>query len=337
MFIFLSLFSLAPASESFEQIRSNHQNAVSGIVTLQCKINIEYSPAQQNIFNEEALVISDTASNRTLIKHRIGTTSNTILVRDNLIRRLTSDSKRAIETEGLISNSDMPIDCDPWAYSLITLYGPTRFRSPLNDIFSHKDTSINSVRDDLINGHRVKIVELEHTRARLTISFDTSNDYLIRQVRLVDQSVDATSTVLEFTQSNNRYFPKRVEISNSKNNSTCKVTFSDIKINQPLKSQSFEFRFPPGILVTDLVRNDLFRTNNSGEPTLVAKNKQGQRLTLSQSEPVESDQSMLNSTKFASTSEAFDLTAPIIFIFSFLVLILGMVLFAVQRSKKAKS
>jgi hypothetical protein len=122
------------------------------------------------------------------------------------------------------------------------------------------------------------------------VHFDPNHGCLISRIDYLVPQGGAVSTVDKFLEiSPGLFFPGVISSATKNGDSSWVVTFTKVQLNQPLPPDAFTFRFSSGLLVSDQIRNDMFRTNERGEAVLPAKTTSGQKITLSDSMPVPAD------------------------------------------------
>jgi hypothetical protein len=286
--------------ELLRVVQDGHRAAIESIRTFSCRAELKFEPTQP-LARQTAEYWRSGRDFRVRVKS-FGSRDDECdtLVRDGVVKQYESYPWRKGESarHGLIGVRDQPFSCNPWAYGLLTFPGQTKYRVPLDELLTDAHR-VQSVRRDTRDGRALIHLDLSHDRARLDIWFDPAVNYLARIVRVRAEPpaggpIDSVATVTEFREvAPGIYFPTRVHQQSTTGGDAKSdkwaATFTDITVNKPLPPDSLTLRFPPGIMVSDLVRNGVFRTDERGEPTLPALNSRGVRYTLGTSPPVPSD------------------------------------------------
>jgi hypothetical protein len=204
---------------------------------------------------------------------RSETSVDAVLQKDRLyaVEKQTSPGYKP-QVWGRISAPSAFVDTLYWS-ALLKIYsvprdGPVLFHELL------------STRPDLLGVRRVQEsardlvhVDLVHPgvggeRCRDELWFDPQVNYLVRkQVRHAGDT-RAEHEVVRFKEAApGIYFPEEVQsrvFRNGKQDTTFVNRFSEIRVNQPLPADTFEWRFPTAIRVYDYVENKAFQVETDG-------------------------------------------------------------------------
>lgn len=287
----LPALSFADPSDLLETIREGHEAAIASIRTFYCEVSIRYDPISP-AGNENGKYWR--SGDQVRCQGESKTTKSDVLVQGERYKCLSKYPflQGEQETAGVIGTTNVPICCDAWSYGLLTFYGRDRFRVSLTELLSqpHKLHAVRMVEE---NGQQLAYLDLTHDRARLEIWFDPQVNYLARKVRLHSGKSGSEKVTEQFISQFKEaapgiFFPERIEsntVQDGAKKASWHAVFSNIQINKPVPADIFNLRFPPGILVSDLIRGKMLQTDANGEPTLPATNQQGKELSLAQAPP----------------------------------------------------
>ena len=101
------------------------------------------------------------------------------------------------------------------------------------------------------------------------IHFDSGVNYLIKKVIRSKGSYSDTEEVVQFKDCGGGvYFPERVSgIRRGESQPSSEAVLSDIQVNRPVPQGMFHLRYPPGIYLTDTIKNASYRVDANGVPT----------------------------------------------------------------------
>jgi hypothetical protein len=194
---------------------------------------------------------------------------------------------------------------DPWYPALFRHFGEESGTTAAFDEIMAKPHRVHSAKKVREDGRDLVYIHISHKRAGLEFWFDPQVNYLIRKTTTrVKQSV-TERTVQEFREVKpGIFFPaltKAIGQSAGKVVSTSSATISQIKINDELPADVFDFRFPPGMIVKDSFKNALFKTDANGQPTLPPTDNNGKLLHVAKSPPLSGPETK---PTYASAEEA---------------------------------
>ena len=284
--VFLCSTVEAGEQELLDASLAAHKATIQSITTFTCRVKIQHDPVPPTGYRTGEYWRS--GSDFRCIEADASVKTDTIY--QSATHKSSSwiiNGKQLTPTEGQMIAKVLPLRCDPWSLGLLTFYGATEHRIPLDVLLSERHR-VKTVRRD--NG---KIyLELTHKRANLKIWFNPAVNYLVDKLIQTDaeESSDsgtiATSIVTQFVEpAPGIFFPASIEteiLDKSKTGVTTKrtVTFSDVVINRPLQKNAFAFQFPPNIIVSDLVNRQMMVTDGQGNPTIPAKTASGGPLKM---------------------------------------------------------
>jgi hypothetical protein len=170
---------------------------------------------------------------------------------------------------------------DAWSLGLLTLFGPSGQRLTLDELLQ---TPVGPVEASQVaeKGRDYVVLKLSaelmaDELAAFEIWFDPQVNYLA--CKLVGTSAGKQSNrknsrreteVVGFKEvSPALYFPERVETKFYRNDQLVQhdvVSFSDIRVNQPLPADIFRLDIPGGAEVTDMIQNEEYKVDSAGQP-----------------------------------------------------------------------
>jgi hypothetical protein len=332
--VLLSFHVTCVFAQTQEEVVAKFVEARNSIRTLSCTVHIHRrNTGNPQIPDEEfAEVVSEGKILR--IRHKMGTMTNDIYVASGVVNREDRDShytdiRKAI---GTISNKDMPHSCDPWSYGLFTVAGVSRHSVPLEELLADPKCEITSFGAVQATSPIKFSMGLKQPRIKMEVTFDTGHRFLVSEIKYIDEKRTVFHAVEKFGEpSPGIFFPSVVSSKIQGTDSSWTTTFSNVKINKPLPAGAFDFKFTPGMLVADMIRNDFFRTNANGDPVLPAKNERGDRITLSDSAPVPVDTEKQPKSEAATLEERPNRSGTWIATVSILFIVTGIGIFYRRR------
>ena len=140
--------------------------------------------------------------------------------------------------------------CDVWALSLLTFLSPQGGWVTLDELMNGQ-YKVNAVKRRTEGDRELIYINLENEKKRLEIWFDPQVNYLARKMYITSLTRVKTrgeSEVVRFKEAEpGIYFPEQVETRGYHENNLTGITtktFSDIRINQPLRSGVFQLAIP---------------------------------------------------------------------------------------------
>jgi hypothetical protein len=171
-------------------------------------------------------------------------------------------------------------DLDAWRQALFTLTAPgLQGPLPLAELLDKHPKLLRRASRQSENGRHFIVLEFSNDKAKVEWWFDPSVNYLVRKYRGESSEPGRKGTtvraesrieVTRFAEPvRGIYFPAEVKeeyFHGSDLQNTKVVTFSGLRVNQPLPAGVFTFRFPSGTLVQDLIAREAYTVGNDGNP-----------------------------------------------------------------------
>jgi outer membrane lipoprotein-sorting protein len=165
--------------------------------------------------------------------------------------------------------------CDPVIRGLLVLNNPgTLDYMPFEELLNIASKAQKTERVT-VNGTEFIVVHLvfdpvkNNTKGWTgTVYFDPRVNYLIRKVVYSHASgeLNRTEEVVTFKDCQSGiFFPE--SISSTSENSSGISKLSDIKVNEPLPKDIFQFRYPDGVIMTDSINGTQYRVDAEGRAT----------------------------------------------------------------------
>lgn len=266
-----------------------HSASADTIRTLHCRISIRNSPSSDRGSTAEYWRVGG--------DFRCRSKSDGVTIEYERHNGVTTQyvSSSGQVGEAQITDRNMAYASEAWSYGLLSFYGNDQHRVELKGLLANKQTTATASRAER-GGRTMVRVKVSHTRADLEIWLDPAVNHLARHVmiksKLKDGPPESDTTVESFVESApGVFFPSKVvcSVAAGKNGqkSGWEANFSEIVLNKHLPPQSLRLRLPAGVLVSDDLRNGMFRTDASGNPVLPATNAQGKRLTVAGAQPAQ--------------------------------------------------
>ncbi len=266
-----------------EAAARNHQATVESIQYLHCRVSFAFTPS-----NPGEISVGEywRAGRNYRCKIRTGNETADYQFQDGVTSHYGGN-------EGFISDKIQSHPCEAYCYGLLTFYSGDKYRTTLKEVLATKG-NVSSAHAEERDGRKLIRIRVVGDKFEQDIWLDPAVNYLARYVRLQikgDFPEDGEATVGSFVETSpGVFFPAKVS-SNSqagkpKKKGGWEANFSEVVINKPIAPSQLAIRFPGGILVSDMIRNGMFRTNADGKPILPAMTKDGKRLTLSTAPPV---------------------------------------------------
>lgn len=266
------------AQDLLAEVRAGNKAALDSIRTLFCRMTVE-TPVSPVSRSETSPVDYWQSGD----SHRIRFSDAfqlTDAVRHNGVNRSSSLSQeRNIFSIRPVQTDERTGRFDPYGSGLLKLFGPKGWRLTLEKILSqpHK---IKSVARQPLDGHDCVVVKMSfklegELTGNFEIWFDPKVNYLAR--KLIGDFTGPPdrpmarreSQVLKFVEvATGIHFPVEAETkftSNDKLTQHDVVTFSDIRINQPLPADIFALPIPPNSKVLDAIQDREYTVDASGK------------------------------------------------------------------------
>jgi outer membrane lipoprotein-sorting protein len=174
--------------------------------------------------------------------------------------------------------------CDAWLRGLLVISPPEDLSGlPLEQLASQSEGA-PEVERKVVDGRPITALRLRFPPSKqparaadwtIEVHLDPATNLLIRKVIYTASTKSGRFTrqeeVGQFKEcAPGIYFPERVagkSESGGKVTTTSETVFEDISINRPLPADTFVFRYPNGIHVTDSISNTSYRVDAAGNPT----------------------------------------------------------------------
>jgi hypothetical protein len=272
------------SDQSLEPIRQAHAAAIAQIRTFSCEMAVTSNLGGTAKVVRRAQYWRDGDTVRSKSEAApLGKTDS--VVKDHQLTKVTG-------TEGRISTDAVPLDGDVWSMALLSFYGRERFRVSFDELVMESHT-LHSVKTVKENGKELACVSIGHDRASFEILFDPEVNYLVKKMKMhypgPGPAFDGEEVVTQFAEPHaGIFFPARVERNGTYSDGNRwdeVVTFSDIRINESLAPDVFDFRFPPNILVWDFIHQKANRTDQDGQPVLPGVDDSGREAVIGAAAP----------------------------------------------------
>jgi hypothetical protein len=188
---------------------------------------------------------------------------------------------------------------DVWALGLLSFFGPEFTWVSLDDLLA-KPHQLRKVKRSQERDRVFFYLDLTHEKGRLELWFDPQVNFLVRRLVLTSNfpgagEKRAENEVVRFKEvAPAIYFPEQVELQvykDAKVESKRSVTFSNIRVNQPLPAEVFRLRFPDGVNLVDSIQGRMYKVDAEGREIGPARDEKGAELHLAKSPPFPADTS----------------------------------------------
>lgn len=209
---------------------------------------------------------------------------------------------------GTIVRDDVPSPFNPWHLGLLTQTGPTNTKLTISDLVSGPHELIRA-EEAQVDARRFVVIELRVTKdfgpLTMELWLDPKVNYLVsKYVGKTNQSarlgLQPENEVIHFLEPKpGLFFPGRVEKRwNGKVESI--VTFSDLRVNEPMAESALAIRYPRGIQISDSIQKKVYVADEYGNligetkftldtsPPLTVELRNEQALYTTPSDPVAS-------------------------------------------------
>lgn len=182
--------------------------------------------------------------------------------------------------------------CDAWARGLLVLNVPGTINCLSFERLVEKSTRLKRAEWYTIDGNKLAMIELVIPQPNspgdswdVQFYFDPSVNYLVRKEVYRHGSYAREQEVVQFKEcAPGLYFPERV--SGRSKDSTSSTLLSEIRVNQPLPADIFNFRYPHGVYLSDGIKGVSYRTDPEGNPiSAVTPHSRGPLPPRSEAEP----------------------------------------------------
>ncbi len=268
------------AEDLLAEVRAGNKAALDSIRTLSCRMTVANPVSaipQSQMSPVEYWQSGDSFRVRFADAFEL-----TDAVRHNGVRRSSSVSqKRNIFSIRPVQPDERTGRFDPYASGLLKLFGTKVWPLTLEKILSQPHT-INSIAKQPLDGHDCVMLKMSvkfdgGSTGNFEIWFDPHVNYLARRLTGdFSGSPDMPPTrresqVLKFVEAApGIHFPAEAEtkfLAGKKVTQHEIVTFTDIRINQPLPAGIFELPIPPDATVRDAVADREYKLDANGKET----------------------------------------------------------------------
>lgn len=271
------------AEDLLELVRVGNHAALSSIRTLSCRVSDSYIPKRKE--SDVATGEYWRAGDVVRVRYNSEGTTQDLVLKDSVVRsvvtRLEPKGPRKVAT--IMRDDRRPLcPCDAWYCGLLALPGPTKAVTILTlDELLKQPHELHRVARETDAGQELIYLKLSHARADLEIWFDPKVNYLVRKLVISfddpqPKSGRRESRVVRFKEAAPAvYFPEEVEsvvTSNGvRSDRIQRVTFSHILVNRPLPADAFDWFFPDGVTLNDLIEGKQFKADRAGNPIGASK------------------------------------------------------------------
>jgi len=276
------------------KVRAAHAAAVNSIHSLACDITLSNEPRRPSdctaAYWQEGKKIRCRIQDAQLDRD--------ILLEGARMTSVSTQIQRGARREPgghIVEIPGYEVNPNPWFCALMAFFSG---KSPLSVSFDqllaepHELHSVKAVREDgrdMIHVHLSfaytadgltsgKLVR-EQRRLHLEFWFDPAVNYLVRKHVARDERESSEQTVARFAEGRpGVFFPtlvKGILHQGGKLFTKRTVTITNLKINEPLPDDVFRFRFPPGITIRDDIKQEMRMSDDNGQPSLPAVDKNG--------------------------------------------------------------
>ncbi len=262
-----------------DEALSNHRIARDSIHTFYCRVLFSSSPERRGLFPQAEYWRSPDAIR---IRSQRGDNSEDVLVQNSRVTTIVKEKKsRGEDSRAAISQMNVPLSqCDVWALGLLTFSDPQNGWVTLDELMNgeHK---VNAVKRRTEGDREFIYIDLEQEKSRLEIWLDPHVNYLARKMYITNLkgvNTRGESEVIRFKEAEpGIYFPEKVETRAYYDNNLTGITtktFTDIRINQPIRPDVFQLHYPSGIMVMDTIQGKLYTVDSEGRPVGEVKDLQ---------------------------------------------------------------
>ncbi|MGI8979358.1 MAG: LolA family protein [Pirellulaceae bacterium] len=266
------------AQELLEEVRAGNKAALESIRTLSCRITV--ATPLSPIGPKEASTADywQSADSLRVRCSVLGRPSD--MVRHEFVtKKLMRSGTQTIFVIERADPDDSASHFDAYKHGLLKLFGPPGQRLTLDEIL-RRPHKLGNITRQPYQGHACVVLKMS---AELTVGkntdfeiwFDPQVNYLACKLirdstRRADQlNVHSESQVLRFTEAApGIYFPAQTERKSYTDGKLTQhdiVTFSDVRINQPLPPNIFELPIPPGVTVIDEIQDREYQVDAGGK------------------------------------------------------------------------
>ncbi len=265
-------------STLLELVRGGHRAAAQSIHTFSCRFSGESISASEGQFDTKGNYRRSADGIRISLQMKGPHGSehtDEILVRNGRVSGVYKQRNRSgkVWISGNITAGSSHLG-DVWWMALLKFWGAYDLPVPFDELLN-QPCSVSQVKRVTREGKALLYVDLTHGTTRTELWFDPNVNYLVRK-EVIHGTVDGKRNrnekeVVRFKEvSPAIFFPEEVSARryvDGQLDGNYTRTFSDIRINQPLPSDTFQLRYPPGIELLDFVQDKAFKVEADGRLT----------------------------------------------------------------------
>lgn len=286
VFTLLVITTAASSSPAFatdevlKEVRATNRASVQSIRTFYCRISISSNP-------EPAIRLPSGEHWRSHEAARSKWSSEVpkgvfeCVLRNGVVSALVPQARNQGEPRlvgTIVPHAHHPLGpCDPWVHGKLVLPGPEPASVFTFDELLAKPHRIHRVKRERDDAAECVVVDFEHRLSRFEVWFDRNVGCLIRKVTQTpvpgsgdDTTWKAESRVTRFVEAaQGVYFPAEVEFKyfrGEKQMYVQRISFAELRVNQPLPKTAFTLQFPAGTVILDEVKGKRYRTGADGLP-----------------------------------------------------------------------
>jgi hypothetical protein len=258
----------AAADPLLDQIRTANRISVDSIHTLYCRFVSTYTSRGATTEPEQGEYWRDGG----VVRLRSSAEGKTVdsVAKDAVVRTLGRGNGRVIGT--VVPLNGRPLaTCDVWSLGLLGLPDPKRgFELVSFDELIGRGQQVGQVSEKKEFGRNEIVVEVITPDSKWEVWFDAAVNYLIRRIIVTQDKKRTDVSVTRFAETMpGLFFPEQVEmrmVVDGKPGDSRSTVFTDVRVNEPLSPSVFDFHFPAGLEVTDLVMGKTYITDADGRP-----------------------------------------------------------------------
>jgi outer membrane lipoprotein-sorting protein len=205
-----------------------------------------------------------------------GPSTDVIVANDRQVTLAESAGKPAVGTRSIPQGRASD---DVFGYAMLVFFGPKGRWFTFEELLAqpHEQQRADRVVEE---GREYLVVGLKYDSTRIELWFDPSVNYLVRRQVVIAQAGPKSGSeqrseiyVHRFQEvSPSVFFPEFAELTVATNGTVSlhtSRTFTNVRINDPIASDQFVMRYPPGTEVTDDIEKRVYRAGPDGALTLL--------------------------------------------------------------------
>ncbi len=265
------------AQDILEEVRAGNKSALESIRTLSCRITLASPTSQRGPMAESTADYWQSGDSWRVHFQGAGQVHDSV-GHDSIIRRLTRSEKRTRFVIKRAEPDEPPSRFDPYGRGLLKLCGPKGWSLTLEELL-HRPHKLGKVTRESHEGREYIVLKISiklegELKGDFEIWFDPQVNYLAR--KLIGEITSSTPTktrresqVLRFLEAApGVYFPVEAETKFYNDGKLAQhdvVTFSEIRVNQPLAPNLFELPIPPNSTVSDSIQDREYQVDAQGK------------------------------------------------------------------------